>query len=95
MPYIWKCPACGKNTDTEQELIDHIREQDAKHVKVNKHTSVVPEEVEISDEAADHIARFKWMKNAVQLMANDYNKEFPNAGRGSYKYVLWNTVIWE
>jgi len=42
----------------------------------------------------DRKAKFDWMKEAVNKLAQDFNKQFPKSG-GEYKYFLFNSVRWD
>jgi len=52
-------------------------------------------EMKGGDTAMELQKKFDWMKQALQELARDFKKEFPDTKNGDWKYFLFNRTHWE
>jgi len=48
-----------------------------------------------AEEAKEWSEKFAFTRELVNKLAQEWFKKYPKAGKGSWKYFLFNTVHWE
>jgi hypothetical protein len=49
-------------------------------------------EKELTQQGKDE---WQWVKEQLQKLHNEFNKQFPKAGKGRLNYLIFNSMKWE